>query len=335
MTTSIPIRFPHSLALAGAVLLAACSSSAADSSRDVRPDSPAPSAMLVPLRRALRVPARGRLSPLADSLARALVFLTSGQPALTVAVRQGRLLLDLGRVDAPLASAARLAAFRRSVAATSPVREGDRFRLHGAWGSDDATVTGYDAWNGRIVATLAVPAPLESRARAGPALVAAAFPVDSAMPPDTSACRRDRLAMPAPERVRAVGDSLAALLRADSSRFSVEERRAARVTMSHTVGCFGNAHVLLFVSMAPSSYSAAREMVVAIDSSGAVAPVRVADLRFRVHLEPRALDADGDGVDDVAAVGRAERIGGTVVLHYDPAARRLAWLTSGFAWEDR
>jgi hypothetical protein len=38
-------------------------------------------------------------------------------------------------------------------------------------------------------------------------------------------------------------------------------------------------------------------------------------------------------VDDVAALGRAERSGGTVVLRLDPDKRRLTYVMSGFAWE--
>ena len=59
----------------------------------------------------------------------------------------------------------------------------------------------------------------------------------------------------------------------------------------------------------------------------------VNDLRFKTHEALRAFDADGDGVDDVAALGRAERSGGTVVLRLDPDKRRLTYIASGFAWE--
>jgi hypothetical protein len=38
-------------------------------------------------------------------------------------------------------------------------------------------------------------------------------------------------------------------------------------------------------------------------------------------------------VDDVAALGRAERSGGTVVLRLDPEKRSLSYVASGFAWE--
>jgi hypothetical protein len=59
----------------------------------------------------------------------------------------------------------------------------------------------------------------------------------------------------------------------------------------------------------------------------------VSDIRFKAHEALRAFDADGDGVDDLAAKGRGERMGGTVVLRLDPAKRRLEYLTGGFGWE--
>ena len=44
-------------------------------------------------------------------------------------------------------------------------------------------------------------------------------------------------------------------------------------------------------------------------------------------------DADGDGVDDLAARGHGDRSGGLTIMRLDIAARRFVRLVSGFAWE--
>jgi hypothetical protein len=48
-----------------------------------------------------------------------------------------------------------------------------------------------------------------------------------------------------------------------------------------------------------------------------------------------AFDADGDGVDELAARGLATRMGAQSVLKLDPAAKRFSRFASGFAWESR
>ena len=98
----------------------------------------------------------GKLSPLADSIASTLVFELKTQRDFLAASRAKRVLIDIGRVDAPLKTPQRQHAFEEAVKVLSPVRIGDRFRLHGSWGQDDATVQSYDQWNGRIVGVLAV-----------------------------------------------------------------------------------------------------------------------------------------------------------------------------------
>ncbi|MDB4910595.1 MAG: hypothetical protein JWO39_1418, partial [Gemmatimonadetes bacterium] len=89
----------------------------------------------------------GKLSPLADSIAATLVFELKTQRLFLAASRAKRVLLDIGRVDAPLKTPQRQRAFEEAVKVLSPVRIGDRFRLHGAWGQDDATVQSFDSWN--------------------------------------------------------------------------------------------------------------------------------------------------------------------------------------------
>ena len=105
-----------------------------------------------------RSSAWGSCSPLADSIAATLVFELKTQRNFLAASRAKRVLVDLGRVDAPLKTPQRQRAFQEAVKVLSPVHIGDRFRLHGSWGQDDATVQSFDQWNGRIVGVLAVTA---------------------------------------------------------------------------------------------------------------------------------------------------------------------------------
>ncbi|MBI2408708.1 MAG: hypothetical protein HYV19_10450 [Gemmatimonadetes bacterium] len=66
---------------------------------------------------------------------------------------------------------------------------------------------------------------------------------------------------------------------------------------------------------------------------GAVTALRVDDGRFRAHELLTAFDADGDGVDDLAARGTTQRAGGTALLRLDLNRRRAERLVAGFAWE--
>jgi hypothetical protein len=65
-----------------------------------------------------------------------------------------------------------------------------------------------------------------------------------------------------------------------------------------------------------------------------VSPLTVHDLRFRAHELLTALDADGDGMDDLATRAVAERAGAITVLRL-AGGRRLERMASGFAWERR
>ena len=95
------------------------------------------------------------LPPLADTIAQRLVFYTMTQNWFVGATRGKRLLIDLGRVDMEVRKdSARSRAYREAVAARSPVPIGTRLRLRGQWGEDDAIVSGFDTWNGRIAATV-------------------------------------------------------------------------------------------------------------------------------------------------------------------------------------
>jgi hypothetical protein len=61
-------------------------------------------------------------------------------------------------------------------------------------------------------------------------------------------------------------------------------------------------------------------------------PLTVRDLRFRAHEAIEALDANEDGVDDLAAKAWTPRGGGTVLLTI-VGGTRLERLAAGFAYE--
>jgi hypothetical protein len=277
-----------------------------------------------------RVP---RLSPLADSIAALLVFQLKDQRTFLAASRAHRLLVDLGRVDATLETPARKHAFDEAVRALSPVRIGDSFRLHGAWGADDATVESFDRWNGRIVGVLALPPRVDSLARGKPPVVALAVRADSATPAVTDSCSRDSIDAALTARLAAVRDSLLGVLKADTTKLPPQLMKSLHAQKSRAIGCFVRGRVLLFVAQWAGDYDYYHQIAVLVDSTGKAIPLRVNDLRFKVHESLGALDADGDGVDDIALRGRGPRIGGTVILRLDPVKRRLDYVAGGFAWE--
>lgn len=316
------------------------------------------------------------LSARADTLADRMTFLATFQRTFVAAARAKRMLLDLGRVDLPVKTPARLRAFEQAAKRLSPVRVGDRFRLYGPWGQSDATVTGYEPWNGRIAATLDVPREVQALARRREPLVALAVREDSTYAADSAAhadsvaaadsaaraaalqhgdtaaadslaradslgttaspdrCVRDSVDAMLLTRDTVVEDSLRLLLQADTAGLPPRVRASRRIHITRARGCFGSGRILIFANTAGGLNEITREYTVLIDTAGAALPVRVYDERFKVHEALRVLDADGDGVDDIAAIGRGERTGGTVILRFDPVRRRLVYLMSGFAWEN-
>ncbi|HEY7896691.1 MAG TPA: hypothetical protein VIC24_17430 [Gemmatimonadaceae bacterium] len=304
----------------------------------------------------------GQLPPLADSIANEMTFLATFQTTFVAASRAKHVLMDIGRVDAKLKGNARLAAYEQAVQQLSPVRVGDHYLLHGPWGTSDAVVTGFGQWNGRIVAKLDVPPNVDSLAREKVVLVALAVHEDSAVVrgdtstartdsstvhTDSSAAHQDSAVVATVDscayrqppdstmlaRAAAVRDSLMLILQGDTARLPPDILKGRKLTSSQIYGCFGAAHVLLFANAAADVNRYTREFAVLLDTTGKVVPLHVADVRFRVHDAIRALDVDGDKVDDVAAIGRGELTGGTVLLRLDLAKKRLSYVMSGFAWE--
>ena len=274
------------------------------------------------------------LSPLADSIARTLVFLGRGTDWFTASGRGRRLLIDLGRVDTKVTEPERRAAYVEAVERLAPVRKGDRFRIHGPWGSDDAVVRGYDVWSGRIVATLDVSRRVDSIVRRTEPLIASAIRSDSARPPVADPCRRDTLlSEDLLSRITAVRDSLEQELRPDSAKLYERLQSKIRVRSSAVTGCFADARVLLLVTLLAGDYEYVRERAVLVSDSGRVVALRPSDHRFRAHEALHAFDADGDGVDDIAARGLTTRAGSVVVMRLNRVEARLERMTAGFAWE--
>jgi hypothetical protein len=295
------------------------------------------------------------LSPLADSIANGLVFVPRDRTWFTVASRGKRMLVDIGRYDLTLPrDSTTQAAYAEAVTRLSPLAIGTVMRLRGPWGTEDARIKGFDLWSGRIVARLDVSRTLDSLAKKndfypGTAIrvdtiaerAAAAAPVtpaDSAARAATAAaprvpCHRDSLSWELAARGVAVRDSMERFL-ADSVKPEFERMaKAARVQSWIVPGCYGLARVLVVASKRTPAMDFAAERAVVLDSLGKVIPVRVSDLRFHVHEPLFAFDADGDGIDDLAARGFGDRSGGLTIIRLDTASKRLARLASGFAWE--
>jgi len=295
-----------------------------------------------------------RLSPLADSLSRFLVFVPVTQRWFAAASRGQRMLVDIGRVDTTIGdNPVRQAAFREAVAKFAPVGRGDTLRLRGPWGADDVAVSGYDSWSGRIVATLQPNPRVDSLARAHDWLPAVAVRSDSAQPSTTSGCTRAIPPLLNP-RLAAVKDSVVKLLRAAKDLPRITRlANSLKDASSRMAGCFENATTVMFVTLYAGDYEWVRERALAFDSLGNVRQLSVRDLRFKAHETLGAFDADEDGDDDLAARGRVTRAGALVVLRLVEAppppvpgaaaaasnpppnvpASRLERAAAGFAWE--
>jgi len=282
------------------------------------------------------------LPPLADSIADKLVFPPVTQGWFLAAARGKRLLVDIGRVDMEVRrNPARLAAYKLAVAARTPFPTGTRFRLRGPWGADDATIDGFDTWNGRIVATVATAPRVDSLARTVEPLPVTAQLVDSASEALTdTACVRGPLPPPLDARVKAVRDSLEEVLRLGEKPPYERLLKSLKYRSTAVPGCFPGGRAIVVATAWAGEYEWVREIVILIDDAGKLSPLRLRDYRFRGHEAVYALDGDGDGIDDLATKGYGPSLGGTSVLRImdgrtpkDP--RRLERMATGFAWENR
>ena len=342
------MRRSFTIALCG--MLVGCASP--EPSSEVRADSSSTSAEAqIPLdtprveSTAVRRPRATRLVGAADSIGRRLTFVPRNTTVLTAATRGGRWLVDLGRVDAPVRTPDRLAAYREAVAALSPVRPGDTLHVYGPWGAARTTVTGYDVWSGRIVATVDLPAAADSLATLADSqaraprgtdspFVAAAFRFPLARDTASSAtCVRADITPEMAARADSVADSLRTILLADTATAAPQYRTGPRVVSSRLAGCFGPARTLVLVALRSGGDLLTRERAVLLTGEGRVIALPVHDFRFRAHALLHVLDADGDGVDDVVARGYGRRVGSLVILRLDVAAPSLTRLTGGFAYE--
>jgi hypothetical protein len=283
------------------------------------------------------------LPPLADTIADKLVFPPVTQSWFLAAARGKRMLVDIGRVDVEVRrDPARLAAYKLAVEARSPFPTGTRFRLRGPWGADDATINGFDTWNGRIVATLATAPRVDSLAKVVEPLQATAQLVDSAAAPLTtdSTCARGPLSPALEARVKVVRDSLDQVLRMGEKPPYERLLKSLKSRSTSAVGCFPGGRAIIVATLWAGEYEWVREQVVLMDDAGKLTPLRLRDYRFRGHEALYALDGDGDGIDDLATRGYGPNLGGTSVLRIvdgrtpkDP--RRLERMATGFAWENR
>ena len=307
------------------------------------------------------------LSPLADSIANGLVFVPRDRNWFPVASRGRHMLVDIGRIDVALKSdSVTRAAYIEAVTRLSPLPLGTVLRLRGPYSVDEqAKITGFDSWHGRIVARLSVSHLLDSLARAEDMLPATATRIDTvAARPDTThatgtgtvvtatgtttgatrpdslqapvalmVCSRDTLPTELTTRAIAVRDSLVQFL-TDSARPPYDRQVASAKVQSWWVpGCFGIGRALIIANKSTPDMDFAVERVAVLDSTGKTVPLKFVDFRFHAHDPLYVFDADGDGVDDLAARGHGDRSGGLTIMRLELAARRFVRLVSGFAWE--
>jgi hypothetical protein len=305
------------------------------------------------------------LSPLADSIANSLVFVPRDRAWFSVASRGRHMLLDIGRADLSIKRDSLMrAAYVEAVSRLSPLALGTVLRLRAPYSIDERVkVTGFDLWNGRIVARLSVSHLLDSLAKAEDMLPATAMRFDTtaatAATPDSTrgatataatvtngtptsdsaakaapaVCVRDTLPTILATRAIAVRDSLVRFL-TDSAKPPYERQLGtARVLSWWVPGCFGIGHALVVANKRTPEMDFAVERIALVDSIGNVIPVRSVDLRFHAHDPLYVFDADGDGIDDLAARGHGDRSGGLTIMRLDLATRRFVRLVSGFAWE--
>ena len=307
------------------------------------------------------------LSPLADSIANGLVFVPRDRNWFPVASRGRHMLVDIGRIDVTLKSdSLTRAAYVEAVTRLSPLPLGTVLRVRGPYSVDEqAKITGFDSWHGRIVARLGVSHLLDSLARAEDMLPATATRIDTVvlhadtthhpgnvtsvttggttsaptrpdsvqLPITPMACTRDTLPTELTTRAIAVRDSLVQFLTDSATPPYDRQIATAKVQSWWVPGCFGIGRALIIANKRTPDMDFAVERVAVLDSAGKTVPMKFLDFRFHAHDPLYVFDADGDGVDDLAARGHGDRSGGLTIMRLDIAARRFVRLVSGFAWE--
>jgi hypothetical protein len=278
-----------------------------------------------------------------QQVADGIAFTPSMFERFLVAARNKRLLLDIGRVDLEVKQDAQLRALVRHVAArVGPLSHVTHVRVHGTWGEEVDSIVGYDVWNGRAVAVLAASARADSLLRTNAPLVGVATrllaPADStAIPAPASTpvqCNRDSVPAELPARVALVRDSLVRWV-TDSLKPSYPVSGKLVVRGDTASGCFGPWRALVVVTTRTPAFDWSEERALLVSADGKLVAARLRDLRLRTHESLVAFDADGDGIDELAARGLAQRMGAQSVLKLDPVTRRFSRFASGFAWESR
>ena len=275
---------------------------------------------------------RKRLSPLADSIARALVVAPRTQTWFTAAGRGKRLVIDLGRTDAPVGSSAdHRAAFQEAVLARTPLAPGMLVRVRGPWGENDARIGAIELLNGRIIATLTGSRTIDSIARRVEPLLASVQPAADSSSSRPTTCPRVTIDSTLAARASFVRDSIArAVMAAEWPPYERLEQ-SLQISGSRLTGCFGAGRVMLIVSIRAGGLEWVRERFVMVGDSGAVRVLETPVYRHRAHDGVTAFDADGDGVDDLAVRVMTDGAGALTILRLEEG-RRLVPMTSGFAW---
>ena len=290
------------------------------------------------------------LTEVEQRVADGLVFAPSMTERFVVAARNKRLLVDLGRVDLDVKREAELLPIvRRMTARIGPLARVTHVHVRGTWGVETDSITGYDVWNGRAVAVLAAAPATDSLLKRNAPLVGVAMRVsaaDSTSPapppaptppaamPAPTACIRDSVPAPFAARMVAVRDSLVRWV-SDSVKPPYAGSAKLAVRGDTASGCFGTWRAIVVVTARTTAFDWSEERSLLVAADGKPISARLRDLRLRTHESLVAFDADGDGIDELAARGLAPRMGAHSVLKLDPTTRRFSRFASGFAWETR
>jgi len=270
-----------------------------------------------------------------------IVFAPRTAERFLVAARNKRLLLDIGRVDLAVKQSPELLPIVKRVSArVGPLAHAAQMRVAGSWGQETDSIVGYDVWNGRAVAVLGVSPHTDSLLKRNAPLVgvatrASASDTTAATAPAGGACVRDSIPAALQARVVVVRDSLVRWVTDSLKPIFPRLLKQTAVRGDATTGCFGSWRAVVIVTTRTPSLEWNEERALLVDAKGAVTVARLRDLRLRAHESLMAFDADGDGVDELAARGLATRMGAQSVLKLDPAAKRFSRFASGFAWESQ